>query len=80
MCSPVVHGSRRYRVLKWNVTCRYARNTALKMLRRQDPFIYEFVASGSQPLWGCLIFERGATERGSCFKQDENRFIVYFPA
>ncbi len=80
VCSPVMHNSRRYKVWKWNVTCRYARNTALKMLRRQDPFIYEFVQSGQQPRWGCLIFGRGTTERGSCFKQFENRFIVYFPA
>lgn len=59
-------------------TC--ARATALRMLRRDNPYIYEFETPAGARRWKCQILGRGATERGSCYKQVEDRRVLYFPA
>jgi hypothetical protein len=79
-CAAVVHNGHRYLVFKQNVLCSYARATALKMLRRQQPYIVEFVSPGKSPAWKCRILGSGATERGACDKRTERRWLLYFPA
>jgi hypothetical protein len=79
-CTPVRHNGHEYKVVKARVLCTYARGTALRMLRRQDPYIYEFEFPGQARRWSCHILGRGATERGHCYKQVEKRWLMYFPA
>jgi hypothetical protein len=79
-CRPVTHRGRRYRVAAAKVLCRYARATALRMLRRTTPYVYEFVSRAEARRWRCRIFGRGVDERGACHKRVEERWVVYFPA
>ena len=79
-CQPVVYAGKRYAVWKNKVLCSYARATALRMLRRQDPYIYEFETARQARRWKCRIFPGAGTERGACYKQVEKRWILYFPA
>ena len=79
-CTSVTHQGRRYRVVGARVRCRYARATALRMLRRDSPYAYEFVRAGYTGRWRCRIFGRGEDERGACHKLVEERWVVYFPA
>jgi len=79
-CAPVTFAGRRYRVFGARVLCSLARATALRMLQRRQPYVFEFVAAGLGPRWTCRIAGRGADERGSCFKRVEERWMVYLPA
>jgi hypothetical protein len=79
-CSHVLYDGHRYMVFKQRVTCRYARATALRMLRRQEPYVYEFESPTEGRRWSCRILGNGATERGFCDKRVEERWVLYFPA
>lgn len=89
-CPKVTYHGASYLVFRLRVTCGFARNTALRMLRGDDPYVFEHVSHGQAPLWRCRIVDRPrpalrppagpATERGWCHKRLENRWTLYVPA
>ena len=79
-CAPVTHRGLRYRVFGARVLCQYARATALRMLRRQLPYVVESIRGLNAGRWHCRIFGQGANERGLCHKLVEDRWLMYVPA
>jgi hypothetical protein len=47
------------------------------MLRRDNPYVYEFIRRPNAARWRCRIFGRGANERGACHKLVEARWVLY---
>jgi hypothetical protein len=78
-CTHVEYNGHRYMVFKQRVTCRYARATALRMLRRESPYIYEFESPEEGKRWSCRILGNGPSERAACYKRVENRWVLYAP-
>lgn len=79
-CAPVKVGRRRWDVHRRAVTCRYARNTALRGLRGDDPIVYEFVSQGQPGRWTCRRYGAGDGRYGLCVKAVENRFVAWMPS
>ena len=73
-CGSVQHRGRTYAVSARRVTCRYARATALRMLRNERPYIYEFETARQARRWTC---PQRTNTVGSCFKRVENRYVGY---
>lgn len=74
-CGTVTHRARRYAVSAQKVTCRYARATVLRMLRNEQPYIYEFETPRQARRWTC---PRRTPTHGACVKRVERRFVGYF--
>jgi hypothetical protein len=79
-CGAVVERGRRYLVFKQRVLCRYARATALRMLRRQEPYVYEILFPGeSQLKWSCRIVVPGPSGKLVPPKQATTRITSTAP-
>jgi hypothetical protein len=78
-CRPVTYRGRTYDVYRQRVLCRYARNTALRMLRGDDPYIYEFESRQEGRRWHCVRRDRGGAIFGACAKRKERRWIAFLP-
>lgn len=76
----MTHRGIRYRVFGARVLCSYARATALRMLQRDTPYVYEVIRAPNPARWRCRIFGRGPNERGARHKLIEERWVLYFPA
>jgi hypothetical protein len=81
-CAPVEYKGRFWDVYKRAVLCRYARNTALRALRRQSPTVYEFTnpSQGFNGRWACRQYGTGRSRYGLCYKRVENRLVAWVPS
>jgi hypothetical protein len=78
-CRPVKYEGRTYEVYKQRVLCRYARATALRVLRNDRPYIYEFENPREGRRWRCIRRDRSGAIYGACAKRVERRWISFFP-
>ena len=78
-CSPVKYRGKTYDVFRQRVRCRYARSTVLRMLRKDKPYIYEFVSRREGRRWRCTRRDDSGTIYGACAKRVERRWIAFFP-
>jgi hypothetical protein len=78
-CSPVQYRGRVHEVRKQGVLCRYARATTLRILREDQPYIYEFEDPREGRRWRCLRRVVKQSVYGTCLKRVENRWIVFYP-
>ena len=78
-CRPVKHKGRTYDVYRQRVLCRYARATTLRILRKDRPYIYEFVSRREGRRWRCIRRAQAGAIFGACSKRVERRWIVFFP-
>jgi hypothetical protein len=78
-CNPVEYKGRTYEVYRQRVLCRYARATALRMLRNDRPYIYEFESRREGRRWRCIRRDESGAIYGACAKRVERRWISFFP-